>query len=170
MFAALYNAPLLPLRGSQYLSSQFAFVPVAMIVAALLLYLWGVRRNNALHPRHPWSAGKTAAWIGALVSTGVSIFSFVGVYDRELFWDHMVQHLLLIMVAAPLFAIASPLELAWKSTSGTANLVVTEALRSKVANFFGHWAIAFVLYAVVIPISHLTVAYNYTLTQDSVHN
>jgi putative copper resistance protein D len=92
------------------------------------------------------------------------------VYDSELFWDHMVQHLLLIMVAAPLFAIASPLELAWKSTSGTAHIVVTEALRSKVANFFGHWAVAFVLYAVVIPISHLTVWYNYTLTQGSVHN
>ena len=170
MIAALYHAGLPPLRGSQLFSTQFSFVPVALIVAALVLYLWGVRRNNALHPRHPWSAGKTAAWIGALVSTGVSIFSFVGVYDRELFWDHMVQHLLLIMVAAPLFAIASPLELAWKSTSGTANLVVTEALRSKVANFFGHPAVAFVLYAVVIPISHLTVWYNYTLTQGSVHN
>ena len=45
----------------------------------------------------------------------------------------MVQHLLLIMVAAPLFAIASPLELAWRSTTGTAHLVVTEALRSRVA-------------------------------------
>ena len=170
MIAALYDAGLPPLRGSQLFSTQFDFVPVALIVAALVLYLWGVRRNNALHPRLPWSAGKTAAWIGALVTTGVSIFSFVGVYDRELFWDHMVQHLVLIMVAAPLFAIASPLELAWKSTRGTAHLVVTEALRSKVANFFGHWAIAFVLYAVVIPISHLTVWYNYTLTQESVHN
>jgi putative copper resistance protein D len=170
VIAALYDAGLPPLRGSQLFSTQFDFVPVALVVAALVLYLWGVRRNNELHPRHPWPAGKTAAWIGALFSTGVSIFSFVGVYDRELFWDHMVQHLLLIMVAAPLFAIASPLELAWKSTSGSAHIVVTEALRSKVANFFGHWAVAFVLYAVVIPISHLTVWYNYTLTQDSVHN
>ena len=170
MFAALYDAPLLPLRGSQYLSSQFAFVPVAMIVAALLLYLWGVRRNNALHPRHPWSAGKTAAWIGALFTTGVSIFSFVGVYDGELFWDHMVQHLLLIMVAAPLFAIASPLDLAWRATTGTPHLVVTEALRSPVAKFFGHPVVAFVLYAVLIPLSHLTSWYNYTLQNRAMHN
>ena len=132
-----------------------------------MLYLWGVRRNNALHPRHPWSAGKTAAWIGALVTTAVSIFSFVGVYDGELFWDHMVQHLLLIMVAAPLFAIASPLELAWRSTTGTAHIAVTEALRSRVAKFFGHPAVAFVLYAVLIPISHLTSWYNLTLEHES---
>ena len=101
-----------------------------MIVVALVLYLWAVRRNNALHPRHRWSAGKTVAWIGALAVTGFAIFSFVGVYDGELFWDHMVQHLLLIMVAAPLFAIASPLELAWRSTRGVAHMVVAECLRS----------------------------------------
>jgi cytochrome c oxidase assembly factor CtaG len=170
MLAALLDAPLNPLRGSQFFSSQFDFVPVAMIVAALGLYLWGVRRHDALHPRHPWSSGKTAAWIGALVTTGFAVFSFVGVYDGELFWDHMVQHLLFIMVAAPLFAIASPLELAWKATTGTPHLVVTEALRSPVAKFFGHPAVAFVLYAVLIPVSHLTVWYNYTLQNESVHN
>ena len=156
--------------GSQFFATRFDFVPVAMIVVALALYLWGVRRNNALHPRHPWSAGKTAAWIGALLTTAVGIFSFVGVYDGELFWDHMVQHLILIMVAAPLFAVASPLRLALNATSGTAHIVVTEALRSRVAKFFGNPIVAFILYAVVIPISHLTVWYNYTLTQESVHN
>ena len=109
MIAILADTGLPPLGGSQLFSTQFDFVPVAMIVAALGLYLWGVRRNNALHPRHPWSVGKTIAWIGALFTTGIAIFSFVGVYDGELFWDHMVQHLILIMVAAPLFAIASPL-------------------------------------------------------------
>jgi cytochrome c oxidase assembly factor CtaG len=170
MIAALADAGLPPLQGSQLLSTQFDFVPVAMIVVALVVYLWGVRRNNALHPRHPWSIGKTAAWIGALFCTGVAIFSFVGVYDGELFWDHMVQHLILIMVAAPLFAIASPLELAWRSTTGTAHVVVTEALRSRVLTFLGNPIVAFILYAVVIPVSHLTVWYNYTLTHESIHN
>jgi cytochrome c oxidase assembly factor CtaG len=170
VIAALADTGLPPLGGSQYFSTQFDFVPVAMIIAALALYLWGVRRNNALHPRHPWPVGKTVAWIGALFSTGVAIFSFIGVYDGELFWVHMIQHLILIMVAAPLFAIASPLRLIFNSTSGTSHLVVTEALRSGVAKFLGNPVVAFILYAVVIPISHLTIWYNYTLTQESVHN
>jgi cytochrome c oxidase assembly factor CtaG len=170
VIAALADAGLPPLRGSHFLTTQFNVAPVALIVGALALYLWGVRRNNTLHPRHLWPAGKTVALVAALVTTALSIFTFVGVYDSELFWDHMVQHLLLIMVAAPLFAIASPLELAWRSTTGTAHLVVTEALRSPVAKFLGHPAVAFVLYAVVIPISHLTVWYNDTLTHESVHN
>ena len=170
MIAVLADAGLPPLGGSQLFSTQFDFVPVAMVVVALALYLWGVRRNNALHPRHRWPVGKTIAWVGALCSTGVGIFSFIGVYDTELFWDHMVQHLILIMVAAPLFAVASPLRLAFNSTSGTAHIVVTEALRSRVAKFLGNPIVAFILYAVVIPVSHLTVWYNYTLTQESVHN
>jgi putative copper resistance protein D len=168
--AALFDAGLPPLRGSQLLSTQFPAVPVALIVAALLLYLWGVRRNDDLHPRHPWSKGKTAAWIGALLTTAVAVFSSIGVYDGELFWDHMVQHLLLIMVAAPLFAIASPIRLIWSATSGTAHLVVTDVLRSRVARVLGHPVTAFVLYAVVIPVSHLTSWYNLTLEYESVHN
>ncbi len=170
MIAALFDAGLPPLRGSQFFSTQFDFVPVTMIVVALVLYLWGVHRNNVLHPRHRWSAGKTTAFVGALVTTGIAVFSFVGVYDGELFWDHMVQHLLLIMVAAPLFAISSPIDLAWRATSGTAHLVVTEALRSHVARFLVHPAVAFVLYAALIPLSHLTSWYNLTLEHESVHN
>jgi cytochrome c oxidase assembly factor CtaG len=158
------------LGRSQLFTTQFEFVPVAMIVIALGLYLWGVRRNNALHPRHRWPVGKTIAWVGALFTTGIAIFSFIGVYDGELFWDHMIQHLVLIMVAAPLYAVASPLRLAFNSTSGTPHIVVTEALRSRVAKFLGNPIVAFILYAVVIPISHLTVWYNYTLTQENVHN
>jgi cytochrome c oxidase assembly factor CtaG len=170
VIALLADSGLPPLGRSQLFSSQFDFVPVAMIVVALGLYLWGVRRNNALHPRHRWPVGKTIAWVGALFTTGIAIFSFVGVYDGELFWDHMVQHLILIMVAAPLYAVASPLRLAFNSTSGTAHIVVTEALRSRVAKFLGNPIVAFILYAVVIPVSHLTVWYNYTLTQENVHN
>jgi len=63
MMALLADAPLPPLHGGQFFSNQFDFVPVAMVLAALVLYLWGVKRNNRLRPRHPWSKGKTVAFI-----------------------------------------------------------------------------------------------------------
>jgi putative copper resistance protein D len=170
MINLLADAQLPPLQGHQLFSTQFDFVPVAMVLIALALYLRGVQLVNRRQPRHQWSGKKTAGFIGGLVATGFAIFSFIGVYDGELFWDHMVQHLLLIMVAAPLFAIGSPLELAWRATRGTPHLVVTEFLRSRVAKFLGHPGVAFVLYAVMIPLTHLTVWYNYTLEHESVHN
>jgi putative copper resistance protein D len=163
MISLLAATPLPPLRGSQLLSTTFDAIPVLMIVAALALYLWGVQRNNQLHPRHPWSSVKTGSFIGGLVTTAISIFSFIGVYDGELFWDHMVQHLILIMVAAPLFAVSSPIDLLWRSTTGSLHAKITRVLRARAAQILGHPGTAFVLYAVVIPITHLTVWYNYTL-------
>src|ERR1035438_10155344 len=126
MIALLAVVSLPPLRGSQLFSTTFNAVPVVLILGALALYLWGVQRVNRLRPRHPWSTLKTAAFIGGLATTAISVFSFIGVYQQELFWDHMVQHLLLIMVAAPLFAISSPIDLAFRSTTGMAHLVGTE--------------------------------------------
>jgi putative copper resistance protein D len=170
LFPMVAEAGLPPLRGSEFFSTQLDIVPVVMVLGALALYLWGVRRVNQRSPRHPWSVGKTVAFVGGLVATGIAIFSFVGVYDGELFWDHMIQHLLLIMVAAPLFAIASPIDLAWRATTGEAHVGVTRVLRSRVAQFLGHPIVAFALYAVMIPLTHLTVWYNYTLEHESVHN
>jgi cytochrome c oxidase assembly factor CtaG len=139
-----------------------------MIVGALALYLWGVRRADALRPRHPWSTFRTGAFIGGLVTTALSIFTFIGVYDDELFWVHMVQHLMLIMVAAPLFAISSPIQLFWRASTGPLHERFTRVLRSRPATILGHPGVAFVAYAVLIPITHLTVWYNYALEHRAV--
>jgi cytochrome c oxidase assembly factor CtaG len=166
----LADAPLPPLHGSQLFSTEFDVVPVILILGALALYLFGVHRVNRLQPRHPWSGGKTLAFILGLVVTGIAIFSFIGVYDGVLFWDHMVQHLLLIMVAAPLFAMGSPIDLAWRSTSGRSRVLANRILRSRTALILGHPLVAFGAYAVVIPITHLTSFYNYVLLHETVHN
>src|SRR6185437_11716280 len=172
-FSPLFGDAALPaLRGGQFLSTQFDVVPVVLVLGALALYSWGVVRVNRRQPRHRWAAGKTVAWIGALLATSFAIFSFVGVYAGELFYDHMIQHLLLIMVAAPLFAMASPIDLAWRATRGDGRLHrwLTWALRSPVGLVLGHPVTAFILYALVIPLTHLTSWYNYTLLHEDVHN
>jgi cytochrome c oxidase assembly factor CtaG len=164
----LAAASLPPLQGGQLVSTTFNAIPVVLILGALALYVGGVQRSNRLHPRHPWSSTRTAAFLGGLVTTAISVFSFIGVYQQELFWDHMVQHLILIMVAAPLFAIASPVKLAWWATTGTAHARLSALLRSSAARILGHPGVAFVAYAVLIPITHLTVWYNYTLEHPAI--
>ena len=163
---------MLPAFGLQAVFTHWEFAPVVTVAVALTgaAYLWGVWRVARRHPARPWPWWRTALFFAGLAVVVLATQSGIGAYDDVLAWDHMVQHLLLIMVAAPLFAIASPIELAWKSTTGTAHIAVTEVLRSGVAKFFGHWAVAFVLYAVLIPISHLTTWYNLTLENDGLHN
>ncbi|HUZ09173.1 MAG TPA: cytochrome c oxidase assembly protein [Acidimicrobiales bacterium] len=169
-FPLLLGEELPALRGHQFLTTSLAVVPVLMVLGALVLYLWGARRIDRLQPRHPWPRVKTLAFVGGVVSTSLAVFSFIGAYDRVLFWDHMVQHLLLVMVAAPLFALASPIDLAWRATTGATHRRVGSVLRSGPAKFFGQPAVAFALYAVVIPLTHLTSWYNYTLVHESVHD
>ncbi len=159
-----------PLRGVQFWATQAPALPVALIIGAGVLYGWGVVRVNRLRPRHLWSAWRTAAFFSGLVLTALSVGTFIGVYDQTLFWDHMVQHLLLVMVAAPLFALSAPLSLLWSATTGTPHQWVTKVLRSAVARFFDQPVVAFALYAVVIPMTHLTALYNYTLRNEAARN
>jgi cytochrome c oxidase assembly factor CtaG len=123
-----------------------------------------------LHPENRWSVRRTSAFAGGLVVTFAAVEGFVGVYDDVLFYDHMIQHLMLIMVAAPLFAMAAPIELLERATGGAAHRAVAKGLGSKVAELVAHPAVDFLLYAILVPVCHLTSFYNYTLTHQQAHN
>jgi putative membrane protein len=151
-------------------STTIAFTPSLLIFGAAALYLLGVGRFNREHPETRWSAKRTVAFLGATAVTFLAIELFVGVYDDVLFYDHMIQHLMLIMVAAPLYAMGAPVELVETSTKGRAHRFVTRMLRSRVAEVIGHPITGFVLYALLIPIAHLTSLYNFTLSHDLAHD
>ncbi len=161
---------LAPLGLHTLTSTDVEAVPTIMMVAAAALYLWGVWRVNRLHPRHRWSRWRTAAFLAGLACTAIAVESVIGVYDDALFYDHMLQHLLLIMVAAPLFAMGTPVLLAFRASTGRVHELVTAGLRSRVSRLLGNPIVAFVLYAIVIPLTHLTSFYDYTLTHESVHD
>ena len=112
---------------------RVAFTPSFLILGALTLYLVGVRRVARNHPDDPWSFRRTLAFIGAMVFTFCAIELFIGVYDDSLFYDHMIQHLLLIMVAAPLIAMGAPVELLHRATTGRVHRAVDRALHSRAA-------------------------------------
>jgi cytochrome c oxidase assembly factor CtaG len=151
-------------------STQFDVLPILLIAGAGLLYAIGVVRANRLVPRHRWPVWRTVAFFGGLAVTAVAIMSFIGVYDDVLFWDHMVQHLLLVMVAGVLYATGSPIALALRASAGSSRTLLKKALRSWPARIAGHPITAFALYAVVIPVTHLTSFYNLTLQHEAIHN
>jgi cytochrome c oxidase assembly factor CtaG len=154
-------------------ATQIALTPSVLIAAGVALYLWAVSRVNRQDVDTPWSGRRTLAFMIGMAVTFCSIELFIGVYDTSLFYDHMIQHLLLIMVAAPLIAMGAPVELLARSTSGGLHRIVRRALDSRVAEVVGHPITGFALYAVFIPVAHLTSLYNVTLThpvaQDAEH-
>ncbi len=80
--------------------------PLAAIAVAALLYLMGGRLSATAS-----DAGKRwrgAAFYAGLATLAIAVGSPVDAYAGELFWVHMVQHVLLMMVAPPLLLIGRP--------------------------------------------------------------
>jgi putative membrane protein len=87
---------------------------LALLAAALGLYAWGVRRlwrkaGTGRGIRYPHLACFLLGW---LVVAG-ALLSELHHYAERLLWAHMVQHELLMVVAAPLLALGKPVE-AWR--------------------------------------------------------
>ncbi|MFZ1879709.1 MAG: cytochrome c oxidase assembly protein [Gaiellaceae bacterium] len=80
--------------------------PLAAIAVAAVLYLLGGRLSATAS-----DAGKR--WRGVAFYAGLATLAFavgspIDAYAGELFWVHMVQHVLLMMVAPPLLLIGRP--------------------------------------------------------------
>src|ERR1035441_3983773 len=100
----------LPPFGVTEVVSRWQFAPVVtgFVVLAAGLSLWGVLRVRRRHPARPWPLPRTALFLGGLAVVVIATQSGIGSYDDVLFTDHMIQHLLLIMVAPPLLVVGQP--------------------------------------------------------------
>ena len=100
---------MLPPFGLSAVLTQWQFAPIVtgFAVIAVGLYGWGVIRVARRHPARPWPAWRTCMFVAGLAVIVLATQSGIGAYDDVLFYDHMVQHLMLLMVAPPLL-IAGP--------------------------------------------------------------
>ena len=103
---------IIPLEGSRYFTTwEFPVYAVVILLIVAGLYLWGVW---TLHRRGDrWPVMRTVSFVGlGLGSIAVATFSFLGVYDTVLFWTHMIQHMLLNMIAPVFLVSGAPMTLA----------------------------------------------------------
>ena len=131
-------------------------VPLILLIGAGVLYAWAARRATA------WPRWCGVMFLCALVVTFVATESVIGYFDMEYFSDHMVQHLLLIMVAAPFFALSRPLDLLYE----VCTTHVRSFLDGDVMKAVTHPLFAFILYFVFIPVTHLTGLFNLMLEHE----
>lgn len=92
---------------------------ILVLGLAAAVYLVGWRRLRALagarpavadeHTKSPLTAGwRLATYWGGLATIAVALMSPVDILSSQLFFMHMIQHLLLTMVAVPLLLIGNP--------------------------------------------------------------
>ncbi|MBV9095552.1 MAG: cytochrome c oxidase assembly protein [Streptosporangiaceae bacterium] len=148
---------------------QFAPVVTTLVVVAAGLYLWGVLRVRRRHPARPWPRPRTAAFLGGLTAIVIATESGIGSYDDVLFWDHMVQHLLLLMVAPPLLVVGQPATLLLHASRNPVHTWAKKLLRSRVVTAITWPPFGVALYTVTIIGTHLTGFMNLVLSNDAVH-
>lgn len=145
-----------------------------MVIAALslagLLYLLGAAAVRRRHPSRPWPWWRTAGFLSGLAVVAVATMSAVGGYDDVLFADHMVQHLLLIMIAPPLLVYGRPVMLAMHSLRGPGHRVVRTVVRSRVAGVLTAPPVGFAVYAAAVIGTHLTSFMDLTVRHPLVHD
>src|SRR5580658_1868997 len=149
---------------------QFAPIVTAAVVILAGLYLWGVFRVARRHPARPWPAWRTGMFLGGLAVVVLATESGIGSYDDVLFWDHMVQHLMLIMVAPPLLIFGQPITLLMHASRNPLHSWAKRILRSRVARFLTWPVFGCLAYAVTVIGTHLTGFANLVRTDQVVHN
>src|ERR1022692_1787563 len=163
---------MLPPFGWEAAVSRWQFAPVVtvLVVIAAGLYLWGARRVARRHPARPWPLWRTAMFLGGLAVVVVATQSGIGAYDDVLFWDHMIQHLMLIMVAPPLLIAGQPVTLLLHASRNPLHTWTKRVMRSRVVGFLTWPVFGFLAYAAAIAVLHLTAAANLFTRNQTAHD
>ena len=146
--------------------------PLVWLPAIVALVLWwaGVRSVNRAHPANPVRRARSVAWaLGVLVMV-FALDSGIERYDTTLFWVHMIQHMLLALVAPILLLYAGPITLLLRAASpGTRRRWVLPFLHARIVRFLSFPVVSWLLFAAVMWASHFSPLFDAALEDQWVH-
>lgn len=153
------------------LSAWHLDVPVILgLSIAAAAYIGAVRSVDTAHKRNPWPRRRTAAFLGAIVALVLALLSPIDTLADDLLTIHMIQHLLLVSVAAPLFAASGIGTLALRAaTAETRNRVLLPILHGRIVTALTFPVVGWLAFASVMWGSHFSSLYNAALLDDGLH-
>lgn len=129
--------------------TQWEFSPFALSVVVVLIAigLWYLRADWQLARRgRSWHRSRTVAFLAALVSVDIALQSPLATFTSSYFEAHVLQHLLLMVVAPPLAALGAPSTLLLQTSSRTTKERWLRVLRSTPFAVLSHPLSAWALY------------------------
>jgi cytochrome c oxidase assembly factor CtaG len=146
----------------------FVAIPLATLAVGWLVM---VDRIDRAHPDSPVPLRRTVAFIAGLATIAIALMSGIERYDTTLFSIHMVEHLLLMLVAAPLVALAAPITQVLRVASPQIRRrVLLPILRSAVVKGVGHPVVAWLAFTMVLYVSHFSPLFEAALESQFVHD
>jgi putative copper resistance protein D len=147
----------------------FSPLPVAGLAGAAIGYWWLVRRVAARHPRNQVPPARHWAWYGGLAAIGLALLSPIETYSGALLTVHMVQHLLLQFVAAPLLLLAAPVTLLLRAASPDVRRGLLAILHGRVLRAIIFPLVTWFLFAAVNWGWHFSDLYDQALEVEWIH-
>lgn len=146
-------------------------IPAALLIASSLLYLAGVATVRRQRQRQPWSRWRTTSFLAGLALTWIVIVGPIGAYDDTFFWSHMVQHIVLMMIAGPLLLLGSPVLLLLRaSPRRIRHDYLVPVLRSRVVVGLSNPVTGWLIFAGVLVGTHFSPFFNFALEHPPVHD
>lgn len=125
-----------------------------------LLYVWGVARVRGTVG---WSP---AATLSFFVGLGVLLFAAIGppmAWAHVFFWPHMVQHLLIMMIAVPLMVLGNPITLCIRASSPDIRRALVGILRSRAVRILTNPVLTWLLFAGTLLVTHVPAVMEWSL-------
>jgi putative copper resistance protein D len=151
------------------LAWSFDPLPIVGVGVAAVAYLRAVRMVNAAHPRSPVPRLRTVAFLGGLAAIVLALQSPIDRYETALISVHMLQHMLLQFVAAPLLLLGAPVTLALRVATPEVRRRLTGLLHSRAVRTLTHPILAWSLFVLVNWGWQFSPLYDLALESEVVH-
>lgn len=150
----------------------WSFDPTIIVPLAVLAigYRWAVGRVDRAHPANRVPRVRLVCWLLGLGAILLALQSPIEAYDTTLFSVHMVQHILLTLVAAPLLALGAPITLILRVVRPeTRRRVVLPILHSWPVRAITFPVVTWLLFAFAMWGTHFSPIFERSLEEPTVH-
>ncbi len=148
---------------------RFDLLVVGGVALTAAAYLWGVRRVNGRHALNRPPRSRTIWFMAGLAAILLALVSPIEAYEDQLFSVHMVQHMLLELVAAPLLLLGAPITLSLRASSASVRRRLLRILQSRIVHGISFPVVAWMLFAAVNWGWHFSDLYNVALENPPLH-
>lgn len=143
------------------------WTPDLLVIANLLLvtcmYLWGARRASE-QTGEPWPPLRTVAFTVAMVLLAAAYLGPLTTWAHLMFWPHMAQHLVVMMVAAPFIVLSSPVRLTYLCLGRVGRRRLVRLMRSRLASVLTNPYVTWLLFAAVLLGVHISPVMQWVIT------
>lgn len=150
--------------------------PLVLVIDLAILYWLGNRRTHTSPRTTTQRRQRHAYFYAGLAVLVIALASPIERLSAQLFWVHMVQHILLLVVAAPLIVLARPWVRLWRSLPLPARQSLGRKLRSSRPGWLRRLGAglarpvpSFVLFSGVVLAWHVPVLFDATLRSEALH-